>query len=95
MRLLSKKAPLFQLYKKKYLPERNRLIVTGDGLKKFLKDYLFEDFKPKFLRSTENLYSEEIHKFLVISICLSDNQFFDQNVSIQLDNLILFLLLFF
>ena len=65
IRLLAKKAPLFQLYKKKYLPERNRLVITGDGLKKFLKDYLFEDFKPRFLRSLENIPPDDIYKFLV------------------------------
>lgn len=70
MRVLAKKAPLFQLYKKKYLPDRNRLIVTGDGLKKFLKDYLFEDFKPRFLNSLGNLESDDIQKFLVIFLFL-------------------------
>lgn len=66
MRFLAKKAPLFQLFRKKYLPDKNRLIITGEGLKKFLKDYLFEDFKPHFLKSIENINTEQISSFLVV-----------------------------
>jgi hypothetical protein len=45
----AKKAPLFQLYKKKYSPKNGPLIITFKGILKFLKDYLFEDFNPNFL----------------------------------------------
>ncbi|CAF0758789.1 unnamed protein product [Brachionus calyciflorus] len=51
---LAKKAPLFQLYKRKYLPAKNVAIITFEGIRKFLKEFLFEDFKPNFLKNVGN-----------------------------------------
>ena len=62
----AKKSPLFQLYKRKYLPKKNSVVITFDGLRKFLQDYLFEDFKPLFLPNLDDgIKIEDIEQFLV------------------------------
>ena len=66
----AKKAPLFQLYKRRYLKDKNLIIITFDGLRKFLQDYLFEDFRPIFLTSIEEVDIDIINRFLVIFLRL-------------------------
>jgi hypothetical protein len=65
---LAKKSPLFHLYKKSYFPSDENQIVTFEGVKKFLKENLFEDFKPDFLKHLEDLDVEQISLFLVKNI---------------------------
>ena len=56
----AKKAPLFKLYKKKYFPriaeaEKSRQVITFQGLLRFVKDLLSEDFSPDFLPKDPDL----------------------------------------
>lgn len=56
----AKKAPLFKLYKKKYFPkvpehEKTRQVITFQGLLRFVKDLLSEDFSPDFLPKDPDL----------------------------------------
>jgi wobble nucleotide-excising tRNase len=69
----AKKAPLFQLYKKKYsskdkTKEHEASMITFKGLLRFLKDYLFEDFEPSFLPA--DLDFHQMERFLVYLILL-------------------------
>ncbi len=52
--------------KKKYLASKSVNIVNFNGIKKFLQDYLFEDFRAEFLTDDPDL-SQTI-KFLVMTI---------------------------
>ncbi len=61
----AKKAPLFQLYKRRYLPKKNSMIITFEGIRRFLIDYLFEDFKPIFLPDVSDLELDQLEEFLV------------------------------
>ena len=60
----ARKAPIFQLYKKKYSADNSTAIITFKGLIKFLQDYLFEDFEPSFLPA--DLEFSKMERFLVI-----------------------------
>lgn len=46
-----KKCPLFQLFKKKYLENKNYRVITIESLRNFLGEFLFDDFKSNFLQS--------------------------------------------
>ena len=63
IQLDAKKAPLFQLYKKKYSIDDSSFMITFKGLQKFLKDYLFKDFEPSFLPN--DLDNNQMKVFLV------------------------------
>ena len=63
IQLDAKKAPLFQLYKKKYSVDDSSFMITFKGLQKFLKDYLFTDFDPSFL--PDDLEHTQMKIFLV------------------------------
>ena len=70
LRQSMKKAPLFQLFKHKYLPHskdgsKSHLpLITFFGLKKFLKDNLFADFQPDFINNLDP-DSNQIEEFMV------------------------------
>ena len=57
-----RKCPLLQLFKKKYYTDS---FITFRGLVKFLKDYLFEDFKPAFLPADADDLSRGLNNFMV------------------------------
>lgn len=64
--MLAKKAPLFQLYKRKFLPSKNVAIITFDGIRRFLREYLFEDLKPNFLKNAgKDIDINQLINFLV------------------------------
>jgi len=60
-----RKSPLLQLMKKKHYTNS---YITFKGLTKFLKEYLFEDFKPAFLPSDadEKTLHKNLKNFMVI-----------------------------
>jgi hypothetical protein len=62
-----KKCPLFQLFKKKYLENKNYRVITIESLRNFLEDFLFDDFKSNFLQKN-CLDSGQIIKLMVCLI---------------------------
>ena len=72
LRQSSKKLPFFQLFlnQKKYFYQNQKetSLITINGLKKFLQDYLFESFQSEFLNETfeaQEWSSININSFLV------------------------------
>jgi hypothetical protein len=61
---LARRSPLFQLYKKEYFPAKDKPIITFNGIKKLLKEYLFEDFKAHFLKELINLNPTQMNSFI-------------------------------
>jgi hypothetical protein len=53
VKLLNKKASLFQLYKNEYFENEKNRLITFEGLRRFLKDYLFEYFDARFLNKSK------------------------------------------
>lgn len=71
---ISKKSPLLQLFKRKYLPKDDLRVITFDGVYKFLKDFSFENFKPNFLKNLRKNYNlDHMENFLVVSFYLKNN----------------------
>ncbi len=66
LRQSSKKAPFFQLFlnKKKYFFKKSIALITFNGLRKFLKEHLFEDFQPDFINNFDPEWTTTI-SFLV------------------------------
>jgi len=62
LRQSSKKAPFFQLFlnKKKYFFKKTISLITLNGLRKFLKEHLFEDFQPDFLNNFDPEWTKTI-----------------------------------
>jgi hypothetical protein len=52
--------------RKKYLVSKNINIVSFNGIKKFLQDYLFEDFRAEFIIEEPEL--RQTIEFLVINL---------------------------
>jgi len=68
VRKLAKKAPIFQLFKQRYLPQFSNSylhIITFSGIKHFLSDNLFEDFQAEFI-ANEDEDARRIERFMVI-----------------------------
>jgi hypothetical protein len=69
VRKLAKKAPIFQLYKQRYLPRVTNSnsylhIITFSGIKNFISDNLFEDFQAEFF-ANEDEDARRIERFMV------------------------------
>lgn len=64
---MSRKAPLFRLFKRKYLPQKNLSIITFEGIAKFLKEILYEDFKPNFLVGLEKFLDLDQMLFFLVN----------------------------
>jgi hypothetical protein len=66
LRQSSKKAPFFQLFlnKKKYFFKKSIALITFNGLRRFLKENLFEDFQPDFINNFDPDWTRTI-SFLV------------------------------
>ena len=66
LRQSSKKAPFFQLFlnKKKYFFKKSIALITLNGLRRFLKENLFEDFQPDFINNFDPDWTRTIN-FLV------------------------------
>ena len=72
MRQSAKKSPLFQLFTKKYFIIKHLPLITFEGLREFLEDYLFDDFESEFINKFDLNWRKTI-KFLVISIFCDDH----------------------
>ena len=72
LRKFAKKAPIFQLYKPKYLPngkDKSLLrIITLNGIKRLLRDTLSDDFNANFIDDKDVRYGERIERFMVINL---------------------------
>ena len=53
IRYAAKKSALFQLFTEKYFVKKELSMITLGGIRDFLEDYLFEDFEPEFITSTD------------------------------------------
>jgi len=74
VRKLAKKAPIFQLFKQRYLPHVSNSyfhIITFSGIKHFLSDNLFEDFQAEFI-ANEDEDARRIERFMVIILNLKN-----------------------
>ena len=74
VRKLAKKAPIFQLFKQRYLPQVSNSylhIITFSGIKHFLSDNLFEDFQAEFI-ANEDEDARRIERFMVIILNLKN-----------------------
>lgn len=101
LRKYAKRAPIFQLFKQRYLPKDKSNsylhLVTFKGIKHFLRDSLFEDFKAQFIvdipvkvdgeeKEAEDEDAEEIQKFIVIYFIFAVNYFFCNSIYQNLVN---------
>jgi hypothetical protein len=77
IRQSTRKVPFFQLFlhKKKYFFKKEIALVTFNGLRKFLNDYLFEDFQPEFLKNDDPDWKRTL-KFMVIYCPVHSNKLF-------------------
>jgi len=75
-----RKCPLLQLFKKKYYTDS---FITFRGLVKFLKEYLFEDFKPAFLPVDADDLQRDLKNFMVIKSRLLSQMFVRNFILIQ------------
>ena len=60
---MGRKIPLFRLFNKKYYGKE--CFITFNGLKQFLQDIFFEDFKPNFLPINDSTDLDQIITLVV------------------------------